>query len=226
MSRKLLLALLVTLAALSIGVGSAAAKGGRYVFNGGTSQQQAQVTAALEASAFPWGVVPQQITVNIAPGIASEAAPGQIWLDAKLLDIGTFSWSIVQHEFAHQVDFFLLDEAKRAVLLKALGGQDWCYGTSGLDHAAYGCERFASTLAWAYWPVDANSLRPDGPGAESAALPPKQFKALLGQLLIAPAVASPAGATPAPASGLVATAPSSARPVRTAALASTNAKRG
>ena len=31
--------------------------------------------------------------------------PGQIWLDASLLDSGRFSWGVVQHEYAHQVDF-------------------------------------------------------------------------------------------------------------------------
>jgi hypothetical protein len=44
-------------------------------------------------------------------------------------------------------------------------------------------ERFASTLTWAYWPCRANVLRPESLSDESAALPPAQFRALLGSLL-------------------------------------------
>lgn len=202
MSRSFRRTLLLVLIGLAIGTGNAAASGGNYVFRGGTPQQRSEVTAALQASTFPWSVVPRQITVNIAPGLASEATPGQIWLDANLLDSGTFSWAIVQHEYAHQVDFLLFSDATRAQLLTVLGGRAWCWGIPGFDHEDYGCERFASTLTWAYWPSADNSLQPDHPGAESAALPVKQFKALLGRLLSAPdpattglsAIAAPAQA--------------------------------
>jgi hypothetical protein len=92
----------------------------------------------------------------------------------------------VQHEYAHQVDFFLLDDAKRALLLDRLGGADWCYSAPGLAHSAYGCERFASTLAWAYWPNAANTMRPASPRDESAAMAPASFRALLASLIGAP----------------------------------------
>lgn len=208
MSRMLLRALLVTLATLSIGVGSAAAKGGHYLFDGGTLQQRAQVIAALEASTFPWGIVPQQIVINIAPGLPSAATPGRISLDADLLDSGSFAWGVIQHEYAHQVDFFLLDAAQRAILLTKLGGRDWCYSTPRLDHADYGCERFASILAWVYWPSPENALRPDGPHPESGTLPAKRFKALLGQLLGTPtATLAAVFAKPRPVPAAVALAP-------------------
>jgi hypothetical protein len=156
------------------------------VFAGGTARQQAEVKAALDASAFDWGLVPDQVVIHIAPGIDSEAAPGDIWLDASLLNAGIFSWGVVQHEYAHQVDFFLLDDAKRRLLNAALGGSDWCYGVMGLAHAQYGCERFASTLAWAYWPAAQNSMRPSSAKDESAAMGPDRFRQLMGIMIGAP----------------------------------------
>ena len=102
---------------------------------------------ALRASSFDWSVIPATITVHIARGVASGAAQGDVWLDADLLDSGAFAFGVVQHEFAHQVDYFLFDDAIRSRLLRVLGGQDWCYSALGLPHQAYGCERFASTLA-------------------------------------------------------------------------------
>src|SRR5438105_3782094 len=101
----------------------AAAAGGNYVFEGGTPRQQAQVTAALDASSFDWSVVPVEITVHIVPGVASEATPGHVWLDSRLVDSGRFSWGVIQHEYAHQVDYFLLDDEKRALIMQAIGGK-------------------------------------------------------------------------------------------------------
>jgi hypothetical protein len=181
---------------------AAHASGGNYVFAGGTSGEQAVVRAALDASAFDWNLVPAQVTIRIAPGLDTSAEPGVISLDPGLLDSGRFSWGIVQHEYAHQVDFFLLDDAKRAQLLAALGGKDWCYHTVGLAHSAYGCERFASTLAWAYWQTPDNCLAPRGPNDEAAAMPPAQFRALLTQMIGAPVV---------PAAGLKAYSPKARR---------------
>jgi len=67
---------------------------------------------------------------------------------------------------------------------RSLGGTQWCYTSEVLPHAAYGCERFASTLVWSYWPSPNNCLKPGWPGDESAALPPRRFRALLGTLLL------------------------------------------
>lgn len=186
MLRTLLRTLLVTLAMFFIGIGVASAGGGRYVFNGGTPQQRTEVTAALQASSFPWSIVPQQIVINIAAGIALEATVGQIWLDSNLVDSGTFAWAIIQHEYAHQVDFLLFTDATRSQLLRVLGGRAWCGAVPGYDHADYGCERFASTLTWAFWQSDANSLQPIFATDESAAMAPNDFKALLGRILKVP----------------------------------------
>ena len=57
--------------------GTALAKGGRYVFDGGTQVERTQVRAALEASTFDWNIVPGQITIHLQQG-PSQAAPGQM----------------------------------------------------------------------------------------------------------------------------------------------------
>ena len=105
-------------------------------------------------------------------------------MDADLLDAGKFAWGVVQHEYAHQVDYFRFDDAIRARFLQLLGASEWCYGaTLEHPHAAYGCERFASTLAWAYWPSPENCMKPESPADESAALNPRRFRAALDAVL-------------------------------------------
>ena len=185
MRRRLTLLAASTVAALCL-AGEARAGGGNYVFDGGTPGEQAQVRAALDASSFNWSLVRVQVTIHIARDIpSSQATPGEIWLDAELLDSGRFSWAFVQHEYGHQVDFFLLDDAKRAALKHALDAQEWFYDQP-LPHSAYGCERFASTLAWAYWQSADNALEPRSARDESAGMPPAQFRALLTRLLRTP----------------------------------------
>jgi hypothetical protein len=184
--RSLRLALVALFGTLAL-AGVAQAGGGSYVFDGGTPGQQRQVRLALNASAFDWSIVPGTVVIHIERGTQSRANRGEIWLDAKLLDWGRYSWGLVQHEYAHQVDFLVVTPEARAQLAAALGGSDWCWGTPGFDHADYGCERFASTLAWAYWPSRDNSLRPTASFQESAALPATEFRALLARLLGTPA---------------------------------------
>jgi hypothetical protein len=163
--------------------GTAQAAGGNYVFDGGTTRQQREVRAALDASSFDWSLVPARIVVHVAPGADTHATPGHVYVDSKLLSAGRFAWGIVQHEYAHQVDFFLLNPELRAKLGATLGGKEWFPGTTLLDHAAYGCERFASTLAWAYWPSPQNSLKPRSAKDESAAVAPARFRALMAGVL-------------------------------------------
>lgn len=170
---------------------TALASGGSYTFAGGTAKQQATVRSALNASSFNWSLIPRTITVHVGSYGDSYSTYGDVWLDSALLDSGRFAWGVVQHEMAHQVDFFLFDDAKRAQLLQLLGGQDWCYSVSGLAHSAYGCERFASELAWAYWQAPDNSMRPNGPNDEAGAIPVAQFRALLAQLIGGPVVSQP-----------------------------------
>jgi hypothetical protein len=180
---RVLLALAASLTAALAFAGPSFAGGGSYAFDGGTPAQQRQVVRALEASSFPWSVVPGAITIHVATGTGSFSRPGHIWLDAAVLDAGMFSWAIVQDEYAHQVDFFLFDSSIRQRLTTALGAAAWCRETPGLAHDRYGCERFASTLVWAYWPSPGNAYRPLSKRDESAAMAPARFRALMADIL-------------------------------------------
>jgi hypothetical protein len=163
---------------------SAQSSGGSYVIDGGTAPERAQISAALNASSFDWSLVPMRVQFHVSPGSESCSAPGQIWVDANLLDSGRFSWGVVQHEYAHQVDFFLLTDADRVELLRLLGGQTWWDSPyAAVPHRQLGAERFASTLAWSYWPSNNNAMRPSSPGDESAAMAPASFRAVLQRIL-------------------------------------------
>lgn len=189
MFRRLLLQ--IAFAALALGAAPAAfASGGHYVFDGGSPAEQGQVTAALNASTFPWGVVPGPVVVHVGRGLASHAAPNQMWLDADLLDAGRFAWGVVQHEYAHEVDFALLTDATRAQLHTLLHGTAW-WGAEG--HSALDCERFADLVAWAYWPSADNVMKPQSAQDEGGQVTPAVFRAALAALL--PGI--PLGAQPA-----------------------------
>jgi hypothetical protein len=183
--------LLTLLAAALFGLSAQSALAGapQISFAGGTAREQATVRAALGASSFDWSVLPREITVHIGAIGGSYAEPGHVYLDGSLLDSGRFSWGVVQHEFAHQVDFLLFDDTKRAIFGSQLGGGDWCYSAAGLAHGDYGCERFASELAWAYWPSPDNAMSPAATGGESGAMPAARFRALVAQTLGVPSLA-------------------------------------
>ena len=189
MARKFKVALAAVFAVLAL-AGNAQAAGGNYVFDGATPTEQRQVRAALDASAFPWSLVPARITIHVGAYGTSRALPGHIYLDRDLLSAGRFAWATVQDEYAHQVDFFLFSHATRLQLTSTLGAKDWCYGVAGLAHHEYGCERFASTLVWAYWPSKANAYRPESARDESAALAPAKFRSLMAALIGAPTTAA------------------------------------
>lgn len=179
MVKRLLLHISLAVAALAVAP-AAFASGGNYAFDGGTKAEQSQVTAALDASAFPWGIVPGPVVVHIARGVDSSASPGQIWLDADLLDAGTFSWGVVQHEYAHQIDFALLNDTMRAQLHTLLGGTAWC-GAEG--HAGLDCERFADLVAWSYWQSPDNVMKPQSAQDEGGQMAPAAFRAALAAIL-------------------------------------------
>lgn len=179
MLKRLLLQVSLAAAALAIAP-AALASGGNYVFDGGSKAQQGQVVAALNASAFPWGVVPGPVVVHIQRDVASSAAPNQIWLDANLLDAGRFAWGVVQHEYAHQVDFALLSDATRAQLHSLLGGSAW-WGAEG--HSTLDCERFADLVAWAYWTSPDNVLKPSSAQDEGGQVAPAAFRTALAAIL-------------------------------------------
>ena len=192
MNRTLRTVLLTGLAALAL-TGNAQAAGGNYLVDGGTAKQRSQVKAALNASAFNWSLVPAQIKIHVAPVGESKAVPGEIWIDSQLLNSGRFAWGVVQHEYAHQVDFYLLNPTTRAQLARLLGGKAWCWETAGLKHNEYGCERFASMLAWAYWPAKDSAMRPESKSSESASMAPAKFRSLMVQLLGAAALSAKRG---------------------------------
>lgn len=156
----------------------AGAADGSYVIDGGTAREQAQVHSALQASTFDWNVLPS-VVVQIARGAPSCAIPGAVTLDANLLDSGRFSWGVVLHEFAHELDFLVLDDADRADLSAVLGGRSW-WSRPGLDHDELGSERFASALAWAFWPTQDNVMQPI---LETGPLNAGGFRAALTRLL-------------------------------------------
>src|SRR5579862_7908055 len=120
---------------------SALASGGNYTFDGGSTAEQSQVKQALDVSSFPWSIVPGPVVIHIQRGVASHAEPGQIWLDADLLDAGRFAWGVVQHEYGHQVDFALLTDPMRAQLHTLLQGTTW-WSAGGEGHSEFDCERF------------------------------------------------------------------------------------
>jgi hypothetical protein len=171
--------------------GSALAAGADVAFEGGSKKDRAQVHAALATSSFDWGLVQQQVTVHIGPYGTSYATPGHVWLDAGVLRAGKFGWATVMDEFAHQIDFFVLDGPRRQILQDRLGAQAWCYEVPGLGHAANGCERFSSMVAWAYWPSKDNPYRPSSLTEESASMSPTAFRSLLADLIGAPRTIAP-----------------------------------
>ncbi len=111
------------------------------------------------------------VAIHIGAGDSPHAVAGEIWLDSALLDAGRFSWGVVQHEYAHQVDFALLTDAMRERLHALLGGASWWNG----PHSTLDCERFADAVAATYWPSADNVLR--------SAVAPDRFRAALGALL-------------------------------------------
>ena len=162
--------------------GTASAAGGNYVFDGGTAYQQQQVRQALAASSFNWSVIPGTITIHITPDFTSESIPGAIFLDPDLLDSGEFAWGVVQHEYAHQVDFALFDDATHAALTTQLGASAWCYGnTPTLLHSEYGCERSPRRLG--LLAVARDACNRQVAGGESGAMAPAAFRALMTRLL-------------------------------------------
>jgi hypothetical protein len=182
--KRLLLPLAIAFAALAIAPG-ALASGGNYSFDGGTAAEHGQVAAALNASSFPWGIVPGPVVVHIARGVDSHAMPSQIWVDADLLDAGSFSWGVVQHEYAHVVDYALLTDTTRAELHALLGGSSW-WGVEG--HSKLDCESFADLVFYAYWTSGDNVMKPLSVHDEGGQITPAAFRVALAAILPVPAV--------------------------------------
>lgn len=185
-ARRLLGLVLVCAAFLAV-AGEALASGGNYVFDGGSPEARLQVRTALDRSAFDWDVVPGPITIRIADCGCAGSRPGEIVLDERQLTASPlgprYAWGIVQHEYAHQLDFFLLDEADRYRFARRFGARAWCTDVPGFAHDDYGCERFATLVAWAYWGSPANVQRPDWRRAGAPSLHRATVRAFVARLL-------------------------------------------
>jgi hypothetical protein len=171
----------------------ALAGGGNYEFEGATPTERSTVRAALNASSFDWGVVAQRVTIHVGPFGVSRSTPEHIWLDRGLVASGRFAWGTVMDEYAHQVDFLVLDAHRREILQQRLQASAWCYEREDVPHNANGCERFASMVAWAYWPSRHNSYSPHCRSDESAAMPAGEFRRLLATMVGVPAFARALG---------------------------------
>lgn len=164
----------------------ALAGGGDYAFDGATPTERSTVRAALDASSFDWDIVPEQVTIHVGAYGTSHSTPGHVWLDRGLLRSGRFAWGSVMDEYAHQVDYFVLEPAHRVLLQQRLKARAWCYEVQGLGHAANGCERFSSMVAWAYWPSRHNAYRPQSRTDETATMPAAEFRLMLAALVGVP----------------------------------------
>jgi hypothetical protein len=174
------LVLLAALAALVL-PGKAGAADVALEFSGGSDTARAEVIAALDASAFDWSLIGRPVTVQIFECGCAGSRPGVVVLDETMLASSpygrAYTWGIVQHEFAHQVWWYALDDERRSELQALLGGRDLCYEQPGLPHDAHACELFASTMTWAYWPVAGNPMQ-----AEKV-MGARSFRRLLSRLL-------------------------------------------
>jgi hypothetical protein len=187
MTRALRSALIGLLASLAL-AGTAQAAGGNYVVEGGSPEAQATVRAALDASWFDFSRISDRIIVRITHCGCTGAKPGVIVLDEDVIldtSLGAkYAWGLIQHEYAHQVDFFLFQNDDRAALRRILGGKDWCYETSGLRHDDHGCERFAEVFSWAFWPTRDNVQRDDARGV-APKMKAWRFRSIVNRLLAA-----------------------------------------
>jgi hypothetical protein len=185
MPRVLRSTLIALLASLAL-AGTAQAAGGNYVIQGGSPEAQATVQSALDASWFDFSRVPQQITIRITHCGCAGAKPGVVILDEDVVLDTTYgakyAWGLIQHEYAHQIDYTLFQNSDRATVRKLLGGEDWCYETAGLSHDEHGCERFAEVFTWAFWPSRHNVQREDAHDV-APRMKAKRFRAIVNRLL-------------------------------------------
>jgi hypothetical protein len=147
----------------------ALASGGHYTVDGGTEFEQAQVRLALDVSKFDFDQVPDLIRIHIQPGETTESLPGDIWVGADWFKLTPTTWGFIQHEYAHQLDFFVLTAAQRAEAATLLGASRWDFDGE-LAHEDYGAERFASLLAYTFWPERTSAESPELDADTRAAL--------------------------------------------------------
>ena len=180
--RRFLL-LVVSIASLALPAG-AFARGGDYAFQGGTTAQHSQVRAALAASTFNWSAVPTRVTIHIKQGHSHRrrrrATSGStLGSSAPAALPGPRSRTNTHTRSTSPASTLRRAIASPASSARATGAT----ASPASHHAEYGCERFASTLVWAFWPSKDNAYRPTSSRDESAAMPPQQFRTLVTGLL-------------------------------------------
>src|SRR5438034_2637488 len=95
------------------------------------------------------------------------------------LEASSFDWSLLPGSIAIHI---VHGEPSRSLPHRIWFDADLLESVPGLAHDQYGCERFASTLAWSFWPSPENSMRPTHRGDELAAMAPAKFRALVTKL--------------------------------------------
>ena len=100
------------------------------------------------------------------------------------LEASSFDWSLLPGSIAIHI---VHGEPSRSLPHRIWFDADLLESVPGLAHDEYGCERFASTLAWSFWPSRENSMHPTHRGDESAAMAPAMFRTLISKLMIGPA---------------------------------------
>ena len=74
--------------------------------------------------------------------------------------------------------FLPFDARDRRRVRQWLAGSDWCYEDPEVNHDDHACERFASSLAWAYWPRPRHNIM-----AVHTAVTAAEFREMLPRLL-------------------------------------------
>ena len=141
----------------------AKASGGSYTFSGGSEAARTEVRNALDASAFDWSLVPQTISIQIVDcgcagpvrGSSSSTRrcssrrrtaapiPGASSSTSTPTRSGGSLWTMSSGRFSRT----------------GWAAPTFRYERPGLSHDDHACERFASTLAWACWPVAGNPMQ-------------------------------------------------------------------
>ena len=183
------LVLAATLLALVLPGSAVATSAGAYVaFDGGSVRERAQVRAALQTSSFDWAVVQQQTTVHIGTYGTSYSTPGHVWLDARPAPHGQASRGRPSWTSSPTRSTSSCSTSRAARSSGEASGPRPGATSSPSRPLALGRERFASMVAWAYWPSKENAYRPRSRTDETAAMPAPAFRALLADLIGAPLV--------------------------------------
>ena len=130
-------------------------------------RQQATVRAALEVSSFDWSVLPARSSSTSRRSAAPTPRPATSTSTARCSTPAASrgaSSSTSSHTRSTSSSSTTRSARRSTQRSAAATGAT---ASPGLAHSAYGCERFASELAWAYWPSADNSMSPAATHGES-----------------------------------------------------------